>query len=52
MTFINRGDSQRRTPMTKTTRRTILAGAAVLGATVAAAAQDKTPEPIVGKERM
>jgi oxalate decarboxylase len=36
--------------MPETTRRTLLAGAMVLGATAAAAAQDKASQPIVGNK--
>ena len=36
--------------MFETSRRTLLAGAMVLGATTVAAAQDKTSQPIVGKK--
>jgi len=36
--------------MSQTSRRRLLTGAMVLGATVTAAAQDKAPEPVVGKK--
>ena len=36
--------------MHQTSRRTLLAGAMVLGGTTAAAAQDETAQPIVGRK--
>ena len=48
ITFKSRG--KRTTPMPQTSRRALLTGAMMLGATAAAAAQDKTAQPIEGKK--